>query len=256
MLESLVQRFLYWPERLPVDAPPPPWAQGSREVFMDAPDGNRIHALHWPAAVGRPTLLFLHGNAQTVFEWAMIRRELAPMDCGLLLLDYPGYGKSTGRPSEASCCAAGRAALEWLGREGVPPASTIVFGKSLGGGVAGEIAQDADLMGVVLESTFRSIPSVAARLLPMVPVGSLFQSERYDTASKLARFRAPVLVVHGTDDDLIPVAEGQGLFDLAREPKRLWLIPGAGHNDVSQVAGPEYGRVLREWVDGLADVAA
>lgn len=251
MLESLIQRFLYWPERLPPDAPLPPWAAGAREVFLDAADGNRIHALHWPAPAGRPTLLFLHGNAQTVFEWSMVRRDLEPLDCGLLLPDYPGYGKSTGRPSEDSCCAAGRACLAWLGREGVAPFRTIVFGKSLGGGVAGEIAQGADLLGVVLESTFRSIPDVAARLLPMVPVGALARTERYDTAAKIGRFRAPVLVVHGTDDDLIPVEEGRALHDLAPEPKRLWLVPGAGHNDVSLVAGAGYGRTLREWLDGI-----
>jgi len=252
MLDELIQRFLYYPERLPADAPLPVYARGAREVFLDAADGNRVHALVWPAAPGRPTILFLHGNAQSVFEWALVREDLADLDCGLFLLDYPGYGKSTGRPTEASLYAAGRAALAWLAGEGVPPARTVVMGKSLGGGVAGEIAQDADLAGVVLESTFRSIPHVLARLLPMIPAGVEFKGERYDTAAKIGKIRAPVLVVHGTRDDLIPVEEGRALYELAREPKALYLVPGAGHNDVAMVAGPEYGRTLREWLDGIA----
>ena len=251
MLDELIQRFLYYPETLPADAPLPYYARSAREVFLEAADGDRVHALYWPAEPGRPTVLFLHGNAQSVFEWALVREDIAAMDCGLLLLDYPGYGKSTGRPTEASLYAAGRAALAWLAREGVPPARTIVFGKSLGGGVAGEIARDADLAGVVLESTFRSIPSVLSRLLPMIPASAVFKGERYDTAAKIGRFRAPVLVVHGTRDDLIPVEEGKALYDLAREPKQLYLVPGAGHNDVAMVAGAEYGRTLRKWLDGI-----
>lgn len=251
MMDALIRRLLYYPSRLPADAPLRPSAAGAREVFIDATDGNRIHALHWPAREGRPTILFLHGNAQTVFEWALIRPELAPMDCGLLLPDYPGYGKSTGRPSEAALYAAGRAALAWLAGQGIPPNRTILFGKSLGGGVVGDIGRDAPFLGMVLESTFRSIPSVASHLLPMIPVGFLFRGERYDTASKIGEIQAPLLVIHGTDDRLIPVAEGQALHDLAREPKRLWLVPGAGHNDVALTAGDEYGRVLREWLDGL-----
>lgn len=251
-LDGLIRRFLYYPERLPIDAPLPPHALGAQEVFLDAADGNRIHALHWPAPQGRPTLLFLHGNAQTVFDWALVRQDLAPLDCGLLLPDYPGYGKSTGRPSEASLYAAGHAAMSWLAARGVPPSRTILFGKSLGGGVAGEIARDAPVLGVVLESTFRSIPSVARRLIPVIPVGGLFRGELYDTASKIASIPSPILIIHGTADGLIPIDEGRALYDLAREPKRLWQVPGAGHNDVAWRAGPAaYGRVLREWVDGL-----
>jgi fermentation-respiration switch protein FrsA (DUF1100 family) len=251
MFDDLVRQFLYYPVRLADDAPLPYYAKDAREVRMDAADGNRIHGLYWPAAAGRPTILFLHGNAQSVFEWALIREEFHPLDCGLFLIDYPGYGKSTGTPSEAALYAAGRAALAWLAGEAVPASRTVVFGKSLGGGVTGEIAQGAEVLGVVLESTFRSIPSVVARLLPMVPAGAVFRAERYDTASKIGNLRAPVLVIHGTDDELIPVAEGKALFDLAHEPKRLYLVPGAGHNDVSMVAGDAYGRTLRAWLDGL-----
>jgi uncharacterized protein len=251
MLESLVRQFLYYPTRLPADEPPPRYVHGAREVWLDADDGNRIHGLHWTASEGRPTILFFHGNAQSVYEWALLEPELAPLGCGLLLVDYPGYGKSSGEPAEAGLYAAGRAALAWLSAEGVAERSVVIFGKSLGGPVAAETARGRAVRGVILESTFRSVLHVARRLLPMLPLGAALQSERYDTAARLGELRAPLLVVHGTADDLIPVIEGKEIFALAPEPKELYLVEGAGHNDVSYVAGDAYGARLRRWLDAL-----
>jgi pimeloyl-ACP methyl ester carboxylesterase len=253
MFEGLVRAFLYHPTVLPPEAPLPPYIRGAREVWLDAADGNRIHGLQWPAPPGRPTILFLHGNAQSVFEWGLISEELAPLECGLLLIDYPGYGKSSGSPNEAGLTAAGDVAIEWLGQvAGVPEYKVVVFGKSLGGGVASRIAQGRRLRGVVLESTFRSIPHVARRLLPMLPVGAVISSERYETIERIGGIRAPILVVHGTEDELIPVAEGKALFEAAPRPKELYLVEGAGHNDVSWTAGQDYARRLRQWLDGVA----
>ncbi len=251
MLEGLVRRFLYHPTVLEKDALPPRWARGASEVWLDSGAGDRIHGLRWPAPDGRPTLLYLHGNAQSVFEWSLVAEDLSALEAGLLLVDYPGYGKSSGSPSEGGLYAAGRAALDLLADE-VGEERVVLLGKSLGGGVATEVARGRErLAGLVLESTFRSLPSVAARLLPMLPAGALLRSERYDSLSRMAELRAPVLVVHGTDDELIPVEEGLALHEAARPPKALWLVDGAGHNDVSAVAGPAYGARLRAWLDEL-----
>ncbi|MCZ7584283.1 MAG: alpha/beta hydrolase [Deltaproteobacteria bacterium] len=210
MFDTIVRRFLYYPTRLPRDAGPPSYARGAREVFFRAGDGNEIHALYWPAPEGRPTILFFHGNAQTVFEWALIHEELAPLECGLFLVDYPGYGKSTGEPSEASLYAAGQAALKHLtDGEKIDEARIVIFGKSLGGGVTAEVAKGRRVMGIVLESTFTSIPSVARLLLPMIPSDALLASERYESLKKLSEITVPVLVVHGDRDELIPVDEGK-----------------------------------------------
>jgi hypothetical protein len=252
MLESLVRQFLYYPTKLALDEPVPRYARDAREAWIDADDGNRLHGLSWPAAAGRPTIVFFHGNAQSVYEWSLIRQELAPLECGLLLVDYPGYGKSSGEPTEAGLYAAGRAALSWLTTVAeVAERSIVIFGKSLGGPVAVEVARGRSVRGVILESTFRSVPHVARRLLPMIPVGAVLTSERYDAASRIGELRAPVLVIHGTDDDLIPVTEGRELFALAPEPKELYLVEGAGHNDVSYVAGAAYGARLGPWLDSL-----
>jgi hypothetical protein len=107
-------------------------------------------------------------------------------------------------------------------------------------------------LGVVLESTFRSIPSVVNRLIPFLSPGALLKSERYDSLSRMAAIESPVLVIHGTGDGLIPVDEGEALYRAANEPKHLYLVEGAGHNDVSMVAGGAYGERLRAWLDEVS----
>ncbi len=251
MLESVVRQFLYHPTFLSPDAPPPSWAAGSAEVWFESEMGDRLHGLHWAASADRPTVLFFHGNAQSVFEWALVREDLVALDCGLFLIDYPGYGKSSGRPNESGFYAAGQAALSWLtGDGGVSPSAVIVFGKSLGGPVAAKIAADhSNLRGVVLESTFRSIPHVARVLLPMLPVGAVLKSERYETEISVGRIEIPLLVIHGTQDTLIPVGEGESLFESANCAKELYLVTGAGHNDVAYVAGRSYGKRIMSWLE-------
>lgn len=253
MFEGLVRSFLYYPLENRREAPVPPYCGNPDEVWINSSDGNEIHGLHWKAPEGRPTILFFHGNAQSVFEWCLIYEEFAPAECGLLLIDYPGYGKSTGKPSEEGLYAAGLASLEWLKSVGgVPEERIVLFGKSLGGPVAAETAMHCKPMGVVLESTFRSIPHVARKLLPMLPVDAILKTERYETSERVPRITAPVLVVHGKIDELIPFAEGEALFELAGEPKDSYWVDGAGHNDVSMVAGAAYGARLRAWLDGIS----
>ena len=252
-MEKLVQKFLYYPQTLAQNAPLPSYAADAQEAFIYSARGDLIHGLYWPAPEGRPTILFFHGNAQTVFEWALIREEFAAMECGLLLIDYHGYGKSSGRPYESALYAAGREAYDWLVKHvELEESQILVFGKSLGGGVTCEIVQDKKPLGVILESTFRSIPSVARRLIPLLPAESIIKSEVYDSISKIVNIQVPVLVVHGTNDELIPFSEGQALFEAANEPKEFYEVPGAGHNDVSMIAGAAYGLRLRQWLDGLA----
>jgi len=250
MIEKLVRQFLYYPTKLAENQPPPYYAGNAEEVWIDCDDGNRIHGLYWPASEGRPTILFFHGNAQSVYEWCLIMGELAPAECGLLLVDYPGYGKSTGEPNEQALYAAGRGCLTWLEEQGIGLGDIVIQGKSLGGGVTAEIAQGLALRGVIFESTFRSVPAVVSRLLPFLPADAQFKSESYNSIDKIGNIIAPVLVIHGTNDELIPVEEGKALFDKANEPKQLYLVEGAGHNDVSMVAGESYGRTIKQWLDG------
>ena len=250
-----LRRFLYYPERLIACAPLPPYAAGAEEAWIATADGETVHGLYWPAPEGRPTVLFFHGNAGHVFGWALVHEDLAALDAGLLLIDYRGYGKSSGRPSEEGLLLDAEASLAWLAARGVPAASVVPFGKSLGGGVAVELASRHPVRGLVLESTFTSIPAVARHLFPVFPVGDLFP-DRFESLRKMPAVRCPVLVVHGSVDSLIPLAEGQALFEAAPGPKAIWVVAGADHNDVSWVAGEAYGQRLRAWLDGVGPVVS
>jgi fermentation-respiration switch protein FrsA (DUF1100 family) len=240
-LSAVARKFLYYPDRLPPDLPPPHWAGKAKEVWMRCEDGVDIHGLWWDEPEDGPAVLFLHGNAQEVYSWSLVHRELAPLGCRLLLIDYHGYGKRGGEPHEAGLYLDARAALKWLGDQGLEDGEIIVFGKSLGGGVACEIAQDRPFKALILESTFTSLAGVAMNLFPFLPPG-VNLGESYHSLSKLQRVRCPVMVIHGDEDELIPVREGLTLYETAPEPKELYLVKGAGHNDVSMVAGPDYAR--------------
>lgn len=250
MDEELFEKFLYYPDRLPVQMPPPRWAPDAREVWMEADDGVRIHGLWWPEPAGRPVVLFLHGNAQEVYSWSLVSEDLAALDCRLLLIDYHGYGKSGGEPHEAGLYADGRAAVRWLADQGVNAKDTIVFGKSLGGAVACYIASIYSIKGLVLESTFTSLASVAHKLFPFAPEYTPDEAV-YNSISKLPDIHCPVLVIHGDGDALIPFEEGMALYEAAGEPKEFLVVRGAGHNDVSMRAGEGYGSFIRRWLDGF-----
>ncbi|MDY6794046.1 MAG: alpha/beta hydrolase [Actinomycetota bacterium] len=247
---DLARNFLYYPDRLPRDMPPPSWALGPEEVWMECDDGVRIHGLWWPEPQEGPAILFLHGNAQEVYSWSLIRRELLPLGCRLLLIDYHGYGKSGGEPHEAGLYLDGKAAMAWLHDGGLSDTDIIVFGKSLGGAVACHICQDRGLRALILESTFASLRGVASRLFPMLPPGVPL-GEEYPSIERIARARSPVMVIHGSADELIPVEEGEAIFEAAPEPKDFYLVRGAGHNDVSMVAGADYTRRIGDFLDGI-----
>lgn len=246
-----LERFLYFPERIPGDTPPPYWARGAREIWVTTDDGVKVHGLWWDEPAGAPVVLFFHGNAQDVFQWSPVHDELAPLECRMLLMDYPGYGKSEGRPFEEALYADGRAALQWLRDSGVDDKEIVVFGKSLGGAVACGVCPGLPLRGLVLESAFTSLLSVSSNLFPFTP-GELPGEDVYHSAARIRDIHCPVLVVHGDADTLIPVSEGLALFDTANEPKELYIVHGAGHNDVHLVGGDAYATRIKEWLDTTA----
>ena len=250
MADEIAERFLYYPDPIPPDMPPPPWASGATEVWLDTADGIRIHGLWWPGPSDRPAVLFLHGNAQEVYSWSLMHRELALLECAMLLIDYRGYGKSGGVPREEGLYLDGRAALDWLAGERFATGDIIVFGKSLGGAVACDICRGLGPKALILESTFTSLASVARHLFPFIR-GYAPEVDAYNSLEKLKEIDCPVMVIHGEVDALIPVEEGLALFEASGEPKELFLVEGAGHNDVSIAAGPEYGRRIRAWLDNL-----
>lgn len=252
MWSQLVDRMIFHPTS-GVDLRPDDVGLSGEEIFLETEDGVRIHAFWLPAPGSDRTLLFLHGNAGNASHRLPNAAELVAMDISVLLLDYRGYGRSEGRPSEAGVYADARAGLDWLRKEkGFPENRVVVFGRSLGGAVAVDLAQDRGLGGVILESTFTSLSDMADSLLPFpVPLAG----DRFDSRSKIRRLRAPLLFFHGDRDEIVPYGLGEKLFAAAPDRKSFATIEGAGHNDTTLVGGPRYFARIEEFLDSVVPVA-
>lgn len=229
------------PEQLGIDA---------EDVWLAAEDGVRLHAFHVraPAPVSRAVLL-LHGNAGNASHRLPLAAEYARLDADVLLLDYRGYGLSSGQPSERGVYADARAALAHLASRGFAESRVVVIGQSLGGAIAVDLAQQRQLAGVVLESTFSSLADVARSAIG--PAALLLRG-RFDSVAKIARLRAPLLSLHGERDEIIPLDLGRALYEAAPQPKRFEALPGAGHNDVAETGGASYFARIGRFLDEVA----
>jgi len=210
---------------------------GVEDVWISAADGVRLHGW-WKEAPGAElATLYLHGNAGNVTHRGSHILAVAEAGSSILVIDYRGYGKSTGRPSEAGIYADARAAYDWLRGRGRPPERIVAHGESLGTAVAVELAVRVPVAGVVLEAPFSSAGDVAGTILPVL--GPLLVRS-FRSIEKIGSLRAPLLVIHGERDGIIPIELGRRLFEAAPEPKEFWAVAGAGHNDLVEAGGAEY----------------
>lgn len=217
-------------------------------VTLTTRDGERLVAWFIPAAGARGTLLFCHGNAGNISHRLDSIRLFHELGLSVLIFDYRGYGRSSGKPSEAGTYRDAESAWRYLvdGR-GIPPQHILLFGRSLGASVAAELATRVPAAGVILESGFTSVPDVAAQLYPWLPVRWLSRY-RYDTREYLADIHRPVLIIHSRDDEIIPYSNGEDLYTAANEPKRFLELRG-GHNDGFLASGEKYLRGLEGFLD-------
>ncbi len=219
------------------------------DVEIASSDGVTVHGWYAPVDVPRATILLLHGNGGNISgladELRILQRQLG---VAALAIDYRGYGKSTGAPSEAGILADARAARKWLAeRSGQREPDIVLWGFSMGGGVAVDLAAEDGARGLVLQSTFTSLPDAAAEHYPWLPVRWLMRN-RLDSASKIARYRGPLLQSHGDADVIVPCHLGQQLHALANGPKRFLEIPGGDHNDLPEEL---FYAALDEFIAGL-----
>jgi fermentation-respiration switch protein FrsA (DUF1100 family) len=203
------------------------------DVWFKASDGIELNGWFFPANTNSPrarmAVLVCHGNAGNISHRLDTCVALLATGVNVFLFDYRGYGRSQGRPSEEGTYRDAQAAYQWLRQKGFPGPNIIVFGESLGGGVAAELAIRETVGGLVLQSTFTSIPDIGAELFPWLPV-RWFGKIRYDTHAKLPRLKIPVLVMHSRIDEIIPFHHSQKNFAAANEPKLFWELRGS-HND-------------------------
>lgn len=254
MLHVLERRFIYFPAALPEDLAPPELVHAvAEDVRLRTDDGVSLHGWYAkatrPAAPQPPVLLHFHGNAGNILDRVELLDRLAAVGLDILIIDYRGYGKSGGAPSEEGLYRDADAAYGALVRDrGVPAGRVVLHGQSLGAAVAIDLATRRTVAGLIVEAGFTSAPDLGRRFYGFLP-GFVFDRlrNRYDALTKIAQVQAPTLVVHGTADEIVPLDMGRRLFEAAPGPKELYLVEGAGHNDAHWVGGDAYYRKIAEF---------
>ncbi len=225
------RRLLYFPS----SKRPGPAESGVAEmveVSLVTEDSHTLLAWHSPPRYATlPTLVYFHGNAGHIGMRGYKVRPYLDAGMGVLLTTWRGYSGNPGDPSAKGLYRDGRAALAYLEAAGVKSEKIVLYGESLGTGVAVHLARERAHCAVVLEAPYSSIPDVAQVRLPLLPVKSLI-FDRFDSTTKIADVGAPVLIVHGARDLTIPPRFGKRLYRAAAEPKKLHIYPEAGHNDL------------------------
>lgn len=241
--ESVEARFIYYPAR-PIAGDPAQLDLQYRDVHFSAGDGVRLHGWLIPGRVPT-TLLYSHGNAGNIGDRVSIARLLVDqLGVGVFMYDYRGYGRSEGAPSETGLASDVRAARSALLREGVAAEHVVYFGRSLGAAVTVDLAVEQPPRAVVLESPFTSVPAMANSVLP--GIGRLFHT-RWDSLAKIGKLQAPLLILHGDADEVIPYAQGQALFAAARGRKTFFTIRGGRHYQM-EAAWSDYWKAWRSFL--------
>jgi fermentation-respiration switch protein FrsA (DUF1100 family) len=246
-------RWATLPEGAPLAAGSGEARPGSGEVRPGSGRTGSTSPRGDPGAAG-PAVLVCNGNGGDRAMRAALAAALSRLGLAVLLFDYRGYGRNPGAPSEEGLAADARAALAYLaGRPDVDPDGIVYFGESLGAAVALRLATERPPAALVLRSPFASLAEVGRHHYPLLPV-SLLLRDRYDSATLAGRLAAPLLVVAGGHDRIVPVDHSRRLFAAAPEPKRLVVIDGADHNDLDLLAGPRLVDELRSFLGGVPEL--
>ena len=234
----LQERLLFHPTR-DLFGTPADVGLAYENIRLATSDGETLHAWWIPHENAFATLLFFHGNAGNISGRIGTIQSLRRLGVNIFILDYRGYGSSTGAPSEEGLYRDAEAAWQHLVRDrSIPPSEIIIHGRSLGGGPAAWLGERVQCGALILESTFTSIPDAATHHYPYLPVRLLAKID-FDTLSRVPRCRCPVLVMHSPDDDVIPFEQGERLFEIAPEPKKFVELSGR-HNEGHPDGEPRY----------------
>jgi uncharacterized protein len=241
----LAQRqFLFHPR----SAHPSPGGAGlpeAEEAVVETADGERVIVWQVPPRGERPVVIYFHGNAEIVASRTARHRELTANGIGLVALSYRGYMGSTGSPTEEGLLHDAEAAYRFATSR-YPSSPVVLWGHSLGSGVAVALAGRHPVTKVILEAPFSSTVDVAATIFPLVPVRWLMH-DQFRSDRRIDAVRAPILIMHGARDWVVPIRLGERLFVLAREPKRFVRFPEGGHDDLDRHgAGSEVQRFIEE----------
>jgi len=243
----------YFPSRVSPGKPEDNNVPEMREVFVETEDGLKL--LAWfaaPAHKNGKIVVYYHGNAGHIGYRAGKARYFMDAGYGVLLLEYRGFARNAGRPSEDGFYKDGRAALRWLEAEGYTPAQYVLYGESIGSGVAVEMARAIQPRYLILEAPFTSAADVAKEKYFFLPV-DLLMKDRYDNIKKIANVTSSLLIVHGDEDELINQHQGRKLYEKANHPKEFVSINGGHHADLYE---HHAGHVIVAWLDKQVSLEA
>lgn len=251
----LIRRFersmIYYPDA-DLEMTPAAIGLAYENVALTTSDGVRIHGWWIPAGENRGTILFCHGNAGNISHRLDSIRIFHQLDLNVFIFDYRGYGKSTGSPSEEGTYRDAAAAYNYLReyRE-ISPEKIIIFGRSLGGAVAIELAGEKEVGALISESSFTSTVDMGKLIFPYLPT-NLLVFDRYDSISKVGELSLPKLFIHSREDDIIPFKQGERLFQDASPPKEFLEIRG-GHNEGFLESEDIYQKAINKFLTKLED---
>jgi fermentation-respiration switch protein FrsA (DUF1100 family) len=247
-LKLVEKKMIYFPTHV-VDWTPAEAKLTFEDLRLRCADGVTIHGWFIPATgkqVG--TVLFFHGNAGNISHRSDKILILHKLGLDVCMVDYHGYGQSEGKPGEKETYLDADASYDWLTRQrGIAPKQILVWGESLGGGVATYLAASKEIGGLVLESTYTSLPDVGRSIYPFLPT-KLLMSTRYDSLGRITKIHAPILIFHSPQDEVIRYRLGERLFDAANEPKTFVQLSG-DHNGGFLASEPIFSEAIRTFAE-------
>lgn len=236
VLMTIFQRkLLYFPDRQ-IGTPEQYDLSGFSEIFAETVDGFSIQFWYNPAKTNMPTILYFHGNASHIGNRAGIYSALSGKGFGVLAVSYRGYGKSEGTPSEEGLYTDGRTAISFLkNTRKIPVSNIIIYGESLGTGIATKMANEYQVGAVVLQAPYTSVTGRAAEIYFFLPV-KLMIFDHFDSLSRISQIKAPILIFHGENDQTIPIRHSKTLLEAANSPKEAIFFQDVGHNNLDSAA--------------------
>lgn len=239
--------FVYYPHKN-LDLTPAIVGLEYEDVYITTRDGTRLHGWFLPRSNARGTLLFLHGNAGNISHRTESLRLFHDLGLAVFIIDYRGYGRSEGKPGENGTYLDAEAAWKYLtGEKSVPAGKIIVFGRSLGGAVAAWLSTQYTPAALILESTFSSSVDMGKHIYPFLPMKFITRI-KYPTINRMQDIHCPVLVIHSSEDDIVPYEQGRKIFMAANEPREFLAIHG-DHNQGFMDSNSIYINGLKKFLD-------
>ena len=246
LIETLHNSLIFYPTR-EVNSSPTQDGVSYEDIFIDTEDGEKLHGYFFPAKVHTPyIMLYLHGNGENVTSWYTACIEIQKhINVNALLVDYRGYGQSTGKPTVEGVIKDAHAMYQCLINKGYQSKHISVYGRSLGGALAVELGVKEKIKSLVVQSSFTSLKDVAKDLYPFIP-NALVKGDYWNSLESIKKITVPSLISHGDKDEVISVKHSHKLYEAANKPKKLIILKGAMHNDLSSFFNEEYFSTLKE----------